>query len=254
MAQGENLTGIAQKYGTSVDGLLKANSSITDPNKIQIGQVLNIPVASSVNASVPSAQDKPAPKTPYKAGNTSTDHNNGGKSLTANQIKAIMPHCSHPEYLDNINAALKEGQINTSARQAAFLAQLAHESGELVYMEEIASGEAYEGRKDLGNTQPGDGKRFKGRGPIQLTGRSNYRMAGKALGLDLESHPESVATPEIGFRVSVWFWTSHELNTLADKNTLESFDKISKTINGGITGQAERRAYWNKAKSVLDSK
>lgn len=104
-----------------------------------------------------------------------------------------------------IYTALKEGQINTATRQAAFLVQLAHESGELVYMEEIASGEAYEERKDLGNTQPGDGKRFKGRGPIQFTGRSNNRMAGKALGLDLETHPESVATPEVGFRTSVWF-------------------------------------------------
>ena len=116
-----------------------------------------------------------------------------------------MPRNTHPEYLDYINQAMTEGQINTSPRQAAFLAQLAHESGQLVYMEEIASGDKYENRSDLGNTQPGDGKRYKGRGPIQLTGRSNYRDTGRALGLDLEANPEQVATPSIGFRTSVWY-------------------------------------------------
>jgi putative chitinase len=162
-----------------------------------------------------------------------------------------MPRCKHPEYLDNINAALEEGQINTNARKAAFLAQLAHESGQLVYMEELASGEAYEGRKDLGNTHPGDGKRFKGRGPIQLTGRANYRAAGQALGLDLEADPEQVKTAEVGFRTSVWFWTKHQLNALADENTLHSFRKITKKINGGTNGQADREHYWAKAKKAL---
>ena len=99
---------------------------------------------------------------------------------------------------------MNEGSINTCARKAAFLAQIAHESGELIYMEELASGAAYEGRKDLGNTQKGDGKRFKGRGPIQMTGRANYRAGGKVLGLYLEKHPEKVKTPEVGFRTSVW--------------------------------------------------
>lgn len=162
-----------------------------------------------------------------------------------------MPRCKHPEYLQNINDALVEGAINTCHRQAAFLAQLAHESGQLVYMEELASGEAYEGRKDLGNTQPGDGKRFKGRGPIQLTGRANYRAAGKALGIDLEANPEQVKTPYVGFRTSVWFWTTHKLNDLADQGTLESFRKITKKINGGTNGQADREEYWGKAKNAL---
>ena len=173
------------------------------------------------------------------------------QSITAAQLAAIMPKCKHPEYLSHINAALVEGSINTCHRKAAFLAQLAHESGQLVYMEEIASGAAYEGRLDLGNTQPGDGKRFKGRGPIQLTGRANYRAAGKALGLDLEAKPELVKTPEVGFRTSVWFWTVHQLNALADVGTLDSFRKITKKINGGTNGQADRENYWAKAKNTL---
>jgi putative chitinase len=77
-----------------------------------------------------------------------------------------MRECKHPQYLHNINAAMKQGEINTCARKSAFLGQIAHESMELLHMEELATGEAYEGRKDLGNTQKGDGERFKGRGPI----------------------------------------------------------------------------------------
>ena len=162
-----------------------------------------------------------------------------------------MPRCAHPEYLEYMNSAMAEGQINTCARQAAFLAQVAHESGELVYMEELASGAEYEGRRDLGNTQPGDGKKFKGRGPLQLTGRANYRAAGLALGLNLEENPEQVATPSVGFRTSVWFWTTHKLNYLADQNTLPAFRKITKIINGGKKGQADREKYWKTAKSTL---
>lgn len=173
------------------------------------------------------------------------------QGITAAQLKAIMPNCKHPEYLDYINAALVEGKITNCQRQAAFLAQLAHESGQLVYMEEIASGAAYEGRTDLGNTQPGDGKRFKGRGPIQLTGRANYRAAGQALGIDLQAYPEQVATPSVGFRTSVWFWTTHKLNDLADQGTLTAFRQITKKINGGTNGQADREQYWGKAKNAL---
>ncbi len=138
--------------------------------------------------------------------------------------------------------------ITTPLRRAAFLAQLAHESGELKYMEEIASGEAYEGRKDLGNTEPGDGKRDKGRGPIQLTGRSNYRKAGEALGLDLEGKPEQVATPDVGCQVAGWFWHTRKLNDLADK---KDFTTITRRVNGGLNGQAARERYYRMALEVL---
>ncbi|CAF1132808.1 unnamed protein product [Adineta ricciae] len=176
---------------------------------------------------------------------------NNASPITNEQLRAIMPRCAHPEYLEYINSAMTEGQINTCARQAAFLAQVAHESGELVYMEELASGEKYESRRDLGNTQPGDGKKYKGRGPLQLTGRANYRAAGLALGLNLEEDPEQVATPSVGFRTSVWFWTTHKLNYLADQNTLPAFRKITKRINGGKNGQADREKYWKTAKNTL---
>jgi predicted chitinase len=155
------------------------------------------------------------------------------------------------EYLPHLVKALSEGQINTCQRKAAFLAQLAHESGQLIYWEELASGAAYEGRKDLGNTQPGDGVRFKGRGPIQLTGRANYRAAGKALGLDLENNPKMASNTDVGFRTALWFWNSRGLNQFADKNSQSGFDTITRRINGGLNGKADRDQYWRKAKSVL---
>ena len=115
-------------------------------------------------------------------------------------------------------------------------------------MEEIASGKAYEGRKDLGNTQPGDGMRFKGRGPIQLTGRANYRAAGKALGLDLEHNPKQAASPEVGFRTAAWFWNSRNLNSL---RTQGDFRGITKRVNGGYNGLADREAYYKRALNAL---
>jgi len=174
--------------------------------------------------------------------------------LTSAQLRAIMPHLKDervPLFLGPLNRAMAQHKIDNSARRAAFLAQLAHESGELKYMEEIASGEAYEGRASLGNNQPGDGKRYKGRGPIQLTGRANYRRAGAALGLDLEGEPTKVADPEIGCQVAGWFWDTHRLNELADAG---DFKQITRRINGGYNGLAKREAFYAKACEVLGVK
>jgi putative chitinase len=173
--------------------------------------------------------------------------------LTLEQLRAIMPRVPADKaaaYLRHLNAAMRERAITSPRRAAAFLAQLAHESGELRYMEEIASGAAYEGREDLGNTQAGDGRRYKGRGPIQLTGRANYRAAGKALGVELEESPTRAAEPDVAFRVAAWFWESRELNSYADTG---NFREITRRINGGYNGMADREAFWARAKAVLES-
>ncbi len=97
-------------------------------------------------------------------------------------------------------------------------------------------------------TQPGDGTRDKGRGPIQLTGRANCRSVGKALGLDLENNPSIAARPEVGFRIAAYFWKSHGLNALADSG---NFREITHRINGGYNGLAEREMYLARARAAI---
>ena len=159
-----------------------------------------------------------------------------------------LPSTRAADVLPFLLAALDEAEINTPVRAAAFLAQLGHESCDLRYFEELATGAAYEGRKDLGNTQPGDGIRYKGRGPIQLTGRSNYRAASLALGLDLEGNPSQAAAVDVGFRTAAWFWRTHGLNEMADAG---GFDAITKRINGGFNGKPDRDARFARCKAAL---
>lgn len=138
--------------------------------------------------------------------------------------------------------------IATPLRLAHFLAQLGHESDGYRAMEEYASGSAYEGRKDLGNTQPGDGRRYKGRGPIQMTGRANYRYYGQKAGIDFESHPEIAAVPSIGMMTACLYWARHNLNALAD---LDDTLGITRRINGGQNGIDDRRRRLTIAKGLL---
>lgn len=177
-----------------------------------------------------------------------------GVKLTVDQLCAIMPNLDPDQaavYLPFLKSALAEAKINTPLRMAAFLAQVAHESGEFRYWTELASGQAYEGKASLGNTEPGDGVRFKGRGPIQLTGRANYTAASEALKMDLLSDPNIVATPEVGFRTTAWFWTSRGLNDWADDGSIESFREITRRINGAQNGADQREMYWQRALGVL---
>lgn len=164
------------------------------------------------------------------------------KKLGANQSRA-------EELALAANVHFKDYAIlYNELRFAHFIAQLTHESGNFRYMQEIASGTAYEGRKDLGNVMAGDGVKFKGRGPIQLTGRANYQKYGRALGINFESHPELVAIPSIGLLVACKFWTNNGLNELADRDDLLT---ITRRINGGTNGLVERKANLAKIKSWM---
>lgn len=208
--------------------------------------------------------------------------------LTIDQLKACYKRmAANPRtcaaLYPHLVAALEEAQINTPPRLAAFLAQVGHESGEFKFMEEIWGPTPQQLRYDppttlavkLGNTTPGDGYRYRGAGPIQVTGRAQFREAGMALGLDLENHPEQAFTPEVGFRLAAWFWNKKNLNIYADKLTMlpardissqatidraikarsmagcAPFDVITQRINGGFNGRLDRNRRYTEICRVL---
>lgn len=170
--------------------------------------------------------------------------------ITADQLRRIMPYSAGrvDAFVEAFNAAMDEFEVNSARRAAAFIAQCAHESGELRYLSEIASGVAYEGRADLGNTQPGDGIRFHGRGLLMLTGRANYAHAEVSLNLPLLANPSLLEVPLGACRSAAWFWKQKGLNELADVNR---FGAITKLINGGYTSLDARLQYYLIARDVL---
>ena len=139
-------------------------------------------------------------------------------------------------------------RINTRLRIAHFMGQVTHECAGFRTTEEFASGAAYEGRADLGNTHKGDGKRYKGRGLIQLTGRANYRNIGEILNLPLEDEPRLAAEPVTSLKIACEYWKNRKINAVAD---LDDLINATKRVNGGLNGLEDRRKYLRKAKTVL---
>jgi len=173
--------------------------------------------------------------------------------MTDEQLKIIMPQttaANRQKYLPWLNKYMPEYGI-TGQRVAAFVAQIGHESGQLKYVEEIASGAAYEGRTDLGNTQKGDGVRFKGRGLIQITGRYNYQEISTAFGVDFVANPAMLTAPEYAVKSACWWWAKKGLNEIADSGTEDGFKRITKIINGGYNGYADRWQLYLRAKKTL---
>ena len=185
--------------------------------------------------------------------------------LTLAQLLEIMPNAGKDraaQFLPHINSAMLEFAIATPARQAAFLAQIAHESGSLRYVREIADGSAYDTRADLGNTRAEavrlarengttPGRMYRGRGLIQITGYDNYRACSQGLLGDpdmLCEHPDMLEMPTLAVRSAAWYWDSRRLNAFADAG---QFETITRKINGGLNGQADRLQYFERAKRVL---
>lgn len=177
--------------------------------------------------------------------------------MDANTLSAVMggavSMARYKQLLPYFNDALRKANCTTVKRAAMFCAQIGHESGGLKYMEEIASGAAYEGRKDLGNTQPGDGKRFKGRGPIQVTGRHNYTKLsqwacrkGYAKSCDyFVRYPAKLATDKYGFWGAVWYWTeARNMNSYADRGDIVG---ATRAVNGGLNGLEDRKKRYERA-------
>ena len=175
-------------------------------------------------------------------------------TITPQQLLQILPNAGQVSgvFAPVLNTAMNRYQIVGAKRVAAFIAQIGHESGQLKYVKEIwgptAAQARYEGRADLGNTQPGDGSKFRGRGLIQITGRANYKACGEALGLDLINQPELLEKPQHACMSAAWFWATRSLNTLADAG---QFDAITRRINGGQNGAADRQALYARALKVL---
>ena len=185
--------------------------------------------------------------------------------ISAGQLQRIMPSATPARianFIGPLNATMDEFGISTPKRQAAFLAQLAHESGSLRYVEEIASGAAYDNRADLGNTRPDaialaelaettPGRYYKGRGLIQITGYDNYLACSRALLRDdsLTKNPAMLERADLACRSAGWYWDSRRLNDYADAG---QFETITRKINGGLNGQADRLAHYQRALSVLE--
>jgi len=208
-------------------------------------------------------------------------------NLSSSQLAAIMPACPDTNaWTAALNTAMEQFEITTAQRMAAFLAQLAHESGQMKRLTENLSYSAqrlmqvwpdrfltlgkaqqyernpeklanyvYAKRLGNGDETSGDGWRYRGRGLIQLTGRGNYRAAAQGIGHPLEERSELLEQPGPAALSAAWFWKSHGLNELADchhdDHDPEDFRTITRRINGGTLGLKERIVFWEKAKAVL---
>lgn len=181
-------------------------------------------------------------------------------NLTARQLQVSTGSTAERAafWLSHMRRAGAIFAIDTPARMAAFLAQVGHESGRLVYVRELwgptPAQRRYEGRADLGNVQAGDGKRFMGRGLIQTTGRANYCATRDGLRQflqvvpDFEMLPDQLEQPDMAAMSAAWYWHSRGLNALADAG---NFERITRKVNGGLNGYAERQALHSAALVAL---
>jgi putative chitinase len=195
----------------------------------------------AVKSEPPSAVPPPAPAAAEPAW-----------TLTAASLaKALsIPGSRAMVWAGPLEKAMVRFAIDTPEQRAAFLAQVAHESGNLVYVQELwgptPAQARYEGRIDLGNTQPGDGKRFLGRGLIQITGRANYEAVSKGLGIDFVSNPSLLELTDNAAMSAAWFWYAHGLNAY-----VSDFTTLTRKINGGLNGLADREALWASCQTAL---
>ena len=192
-------------------------------------------------------------------------------NIDIKKFKTLFPNCKNAEEICNLmdNLLSQEG-IDTKERVNSFLAQCGHESGGFTrfvenlnysakglratfprYFPDDITAVAYErkpekiankvyaNRMNNGNESSGDGWKFRGRGPIQLTGKANYEMFSKDTSIDLIQNPDLVLTDNtVLLKTAIWFWNKNKLNEFADKKDIKS---MTKRINGGFIGLEERQ-------------
>lgn len=203
--------------------------------------------------------------------------------MTPLQLKAILPLCRDVQTWCKALSAAEPYGVSTPARWAAFIAQVGHESAQLNSLVENLSysvrglmatwparfpdeatavryarnpertaNKVYSNRLGNGPPESGDGWRYRGRGLLQTTGKTNYETTGKGLGLDLVGRPALLEIPDNATKAAAYYWQSNGLNELADENTEEAFKRITRKINGGYNGWDDRLAIWTRAKKVLE--
>lgn len=180
--------------------------------------------------------------------------------ITVTNLSEIMPAAAKAgraaTFVGPLNAAMAEAEINTDLRIAAFLSQIAVESGELRYVRELWGPTAQQLKYEpphaladrLGNTEKGDGFLYRGRGLIQITGRANYKACGAGLGMYLVGNPELLEQPLHAARSAGWYWRWRKINVPADRGDLRA---VTRLVNGGLTHYAEREVYYKRALEVL---
>lgn len=234
---GDTLSGIAAKFKTTVQALAQANG-IADPNKILAGDNLKIPgdnMASGIGGQ----------RYQGYSGNPGTVPANFPFKMDEEAIaKALGVSKENVQrYWPPLANALNEAGITDSNSIMAVLATIRTEVGDFAPIPEEASGSAYEGRSDLGNTEPGDGVRYKGRGFIQLTGRANYREYGQKLGIDLENNPDLALDPTVSCKILVQYFKDRGIDNLAANGDWRG---VRKAVNGGYNG-------WDTFAQAVDS-
>lgn len=173
----------------------------------------------------------------------------GGGLFSKAQAEEIYGRSIQVHQLKDLNDCLNRFQINTPARMRHFLSQTAHESGGLQYMEEIADGADYENSAELGNTQPGDGPRYKGVGVIQLTGRFNYQAFSDFIDDPKVMNGVDYVSTTYPFTSAGFWWHNNDMNELCDRGA--SVGEVTKRVNGGYNGLEHREAYYQKACQVI---
>ena len=220
---GDTLSGIASRYGTTYQQLAEWNN-ISNPNYIQVGQVLIVSKSGDIITPPPP-----------------------GKRVTADQLRAIGWRNFN---IDELNNCLSRFGITTLPRIRHFISQCSHESACGVYTQEIASGTAYNGRTDLGNTQPGDGPRFKGAGYLQLIGRYNYQRFANFIGDQNVMQGVAYVAAHYPWTSAGYWWYANNMNALCDSGA--SVETITRRVNGGINGLSSRQMYYNRCVQYIN--
>jgi predicted chitinase len=254
VAPGDSLWAIAQAKlgdGSRWPEIYELNKDVVgeNPDLIHPGQVLRLPGAGDdAPLPAPAAPPEPAGEAarPAPAGEAATFD----FAITPEQIAQALgaPEDSVRRNWPVVSQALQEAGITDKASVIAALATIGVEVGNFEPIPEYASGEAYEGRADLGNTQPGDGKRYKGRGFIQLTGRANYRAYGEKLGIDLEGHPELALDPKIAARILAAYFKERSIPARARAGDWQG---VRRAVNGGLNGWEKFNATVQRLEAAL---